>query len=241
MVVALVEDLRAVGIASRLDGGQGGLRVFRGGEMLIEDHAAGKEFCNARHVLCKDGACGGPAKAVDEEIQHEFFARGAVFEEDRGADGKGGLPLGMQRRRLVEAKIAERPLAEIAGILFARRPNGEVLTELCPRHRHDDRFPLGHLDPDGARARARLLDIERDVPVVGNEVEVMAHGLIDARHRGKKALVDVGAHPEAIASCGHREGQLLADENVQLKGQLTVLDGGAVDCERCIAGEICRH
>ena len=241
MVVALVEDLRAVGIASRLDGREGGLRVLRGGEMLIEDHAAGKELCSARHMLRKYRTCGRPAKTVDEEIQHEFFARGTVFEEDRGADGKGSRSLGMQCRRLIEAEIAERPLAEIAGILFARRPNGEVLTELCPRHRHDDRFPLGHLDPDGARARARLLDIERDVPVVGNEVEVMAHGLVDARHRGKKALVDVGAHPEAIASCGHREGQLLADENIQLKAQLIILNRGAVDCERRIAGEICRH
>ena len=91
MIVFLGEDLRMMGVASRFDGGKRGKCVLRCRKMLLENHTALKERCNARHTCVKKIVYSGAANSVDEKIQHQFFAVCAVHEADRRTDGKGSL------------------------------------------------------------------------------------------------------------------------------------------------------
>ena len=48
-----------------------------------------------------------PAQPINEEVQYEFFAMGAVPEENGGAHGIGSILIRMQSYALVKSEIAE--------------------------------------------------------------------------------------------------------------------------------------
>ena len=56
VIVRSVEDLCVVRVAARLDSGECGVGVLRGGEMLIEDDALLEKRGDVGHILCETGS-----------------------------------------------------------------------------------------------------------------------------------------------------------------------------------------
>ena len=75
--------------------------------MLVKKDALLEECGDARHILRKTSAHDRPRECVYENVQHEFFALRTVPEEDWRADGKRGISLGLKRRILIQAVVAE--------------------------------------------------------------------------------------------------------------------------------------
>ena len=163
----------------------------------------------------------------------------AVPEADRCADGKGRI-VRAQRRALIEAKIAERPLAEIAGIRPRSILNREVLIPPRARHGQNDRRILGQVDTDSSRRFARLLKIKCHIPIVNEEEGIVPIRFIDKCLRREKTLVHVGADPVARPGRTVSERDLLTEENIQLELKHIVFDADTIRQQRCIGGMVRR-
>ena len=106
-----MKELCVMWIAPRLDGGQRRVGVFRCGEMCVEDRPACKETRYIWHPFRKVVAYDIPRERVDEEVQYELFARGAVPQENGRAYGERRIVLTGQSGWSREPHIAVRPFA----------------------------------------------------------------------------------------------------------------------------------
>ena len=229
MAVALVEHLRMMRPASRLDHGQRGIGALGRGEVLIENCTARKEARDVRHVVRKARPRHIPRQSVDEEVQHELFACGAVPEADRRAHGVERIPLRREMCRLREAKMAERPFAEI-GRCGRRgcRLHRQLLQILRPCNGNNDLRPLRYLDGHRAAHLLRTLQLKGEVALhLVNEDRRVAHLLNECALVREKGVLHVGGNPVARLSCGRRQRQMLTDKGIEVEPQPNLIENGA--------------
>ena len=242
MACLRIEELRVMGVPSRLDRGQRRVRVLRCGEMLVEDRAARKEACDARHPCGKMLAYDIPWERIHEDVQHEFFPRGTVPEEDGRSNGERRAVLAGQRRRLREAQMAVRPLAEVGElVIMGRRLCDQLLQGRHAADREDRRASLGHGNLDRAADRARLLQVKGEIAA-----DVVLKPVLRPRVRNhiaavrEKAPIGIGGDPETLAARGNRDRQIFADKDVGAQCECMVLDYGTLLCERRVEAAVHR-
>ena len=95
-----LKKLCVVGVSSRFDCGECGIRVLRCGEMCIENRALGKKSRDIRHPFGKMRTHDIPWQSIDEDIQYEFMPPRAVPEVPtaNGAGSSQVIVVGAERR-----------------------------------------------------------------------------------------------------------------------------------------------